>query len=371
MLSLIKNYIYNQFGFKTNRKIIVIESDDWGGIRMKSKEIRSSLKSLSIDVDDPYNSFDALASEDDLSLLFEVLSSFKDKKGTSPKITANVIVANPNFQKIKEANFEKYYYEIFTDTIKTYSSKHTQSFALWKEGIKENIFHPQFHGREHVNVYRWLERLKESQKEIVTAFDHEIFGIKEENSSNPRNSYMRALDFTSISNLNSINSSLVDGLSIFEKKIGYKPKSFIAPSYVWGRESEALLSEYGVEYLQGIKLHYYPVIGKKNLSTVIHYTGQKNKFNQTYLVRNAFFEPSLSKSFDVSQTLQRIDLAFKYKKPAIIGSHRLNYIGFINEKNRDTNLKHLGELLQEILKRWPDVEFMTSDQLGDLITKNK
>ena len=45
-------------------------------------------------------------------------------------------------------------------------------------------------------------------------------------------------------------------------------------------------------------------------------------------------------------------------------------MSFINPRNRDLNLPQFEQLLSRILKRWPDVEFMTSDKLGDLITKN-
>ena len=111
-----------------------------------------------------------------------------------------------------------------------------------------------------------------------------------------------------------------------------------------------------------------PILGNKNLVNKIHFLGNKSKHNQIYLVRNAFFEPSLFYSNQtVENTLNRINIAFNWNKPAIIGSHRVNYIGFINEKNRDENLNLLKILLTSIIKKWPDVEFMTSDQLGHLI----
>jgi hypothetical protein len=44
-------------------------------------------------------------------------------------------------------------------------------------------------------------------------------------------------------------------------------------------------------------------------------------------------------------------------------------MGGLNEKNRDVNLKQLKELLVQIKNRWPEVEFMSSDQLGDLIKR--
>jgi hypothetical protein len=43
-------------------------------------------------------------------------------------------------------------------------------------------------------------------------------------------------------------------------------------------------------------------------------------------------------------------------------------MGELDPGNRKVNLRLFKELLQRILKQWPDVEFMTSDKLGDLIS---
>jgi len=47
--------------------------------------------------------------------------------------------------------------------------------------------------------------------------------------------------------------------------------------------------------------------------------------------------------------------------------HRLNVIGAIDVKNRKDNLFLLKNLLTQIANRWPEVEFMSTDELGDLI----
>ena len=92
-----------------------------------------------------------------------------------------------------------------------------------------------------------------------------------------------------------------------------------------------------------------------------------------FLVRNCVFEPSQKPAgFDnVGECLKDIQNAFFWKKPAIITAHRLNFVGYINPENRDRNLKMLKELLSSILKKWPDAEFMTSPQLGNLINESK
>ena len=67
--------------------------------------------------------------------------------------------------------------------------------------------------------------------------------------------------------------------------------------------------------------------------------------------------------------MKEISTAFFWKKPAIISSHRVNYIGSINPKNRDKNLSLLQDLLGKNSQSWPEVEFMSTDELGDTITK--
>lgn len=63
-------------------------------------------------------------------------------------------------------------------------------------------------------------------------------------------------------------------------------------------------------------------------------------------------------------------MAFRWNKAAIISTHRINFIGLIDNRNREKNLKLFKILLSEIVKRWPDVEFITSEQLGDIISNS-
>jgi len=53
-------------------------------------------------------------------------------------------------------------------------------------------------------------------------------------------------------------------------------------------------------------------------------------------------------------------------KPCIIGSHRINYIGSLNERNRTKNLAMLKIILQKIVLKYPNVEFINSNQLTNL-----
>jgi len=367
----ITSNLLNIPGWHTNRKIIVIESDDWGSIRMPSKEVYKSLLNKGIRVDKlSFNRFDSLASEEDLTALFDVLNSVHDKNGNPAIFTANTIVANPDFDKIKESGYNQYFYEPFTETLKRYPN-HSKSFDLWKEGMTAKVFHPQFHGREHLNVQRWLKALCENIGNVRLAFENRMYDLSESGVTITENSFMDSMAFNTTAEFDSINSFIADGLNIFEELFGYRSKSFIAPCYIWDSKQEAILSNNGVSFIQGSYFQKSPVPNKINTyKHHFHYIGQVNSSNQTYLTRNCHFEPTEVDADHqlVEDCLNRIDIAFKWGKPAIVSSHRLNYIGYIVKENRDRNLKLLRKLLNNIIHLHPEVEFLSSDQLGDFIS---
>lgn len=358
-------------GWRTNRKIVVFESDDWGSIRMPSKKVYDQLLNRGIRVDKcEFSKYDSLESEDDLNYLFDILLKYKDKNGKNPVITANTVMANPDFIKIKESGFKNYYYELFTDTLRKYPN-HQNAFNLWKVGIEKKIFHPQLHGREHLNFARWLRYLSEKSSETLSGFEYEMFGISTNVSNENRRSYMAALDFENKNELAENCKTLLEAQFLFNQIFGYKSKSFIAPNYIWSPEHEKELAMLGVKYIQGGKNQILPLGDNSNIKYLRHSLGDKNQYGQIYLVRNCYFEPSSMPEKDiVSSCLKQIRTIFFWGKPAIISTHRLNFIGSINKRNRELSLNKFNTLLHGIISKWPDVEFMTSDQLGEEIEKN-
>lgn len=361
--------LLNIRGWRTNRKIVVIESDDWGTIRMASKEAYDYFVQKKLPVDKcPYSSNDSLESNKDLEGLFDILTSVKDKNGNPAVLTANNIVANPDFDKIKAANFDNYFYEPFSATLSRYPA-HNRVLELYREGIKQNIFKPQFHGREHLNIERWLKVLQSGDTAALQAFEQHMFTVHTGPNPVHVNEFMDALDADSPEQLQQQKVILEEGLQLFQQLWGYRSTSFIAPCYIWSSSIEPVLAANGVQYLQGVVNQLEPVLQPGyQYKKKYHYQGQKNKSQQVFLVRNAFFEPSMNPSFDwMSDCLHRMETAFRWNKPAIISTHRLNFLGFINPKNRSANLPLFAQLLKTITQRWPQVEFMSSDQLGELM----
>jgi len=354
-------------GWRTNRRIVVIESDDWGSIRIPSNEVYRELFKKGLKIDDYYNRNDSLATEHDLEELFAVLTLYKDRNGKNPVITANCLVANPDFERIKEDDFQNYYFETFTETLK--KQKDCQnSFNLWKEGIKLGIFKPQFHGREHLNVALWMAALAKKHGDTHLAFKYGFWGHETNYPDAKRKHFMAAYDFNINSQLKGTKEIIKQGLQIFEDLFGYRSDSAVAPNFIWDPEIESTFSEYGVKYIQSQRKQFVPINNSRNYRNLPHYIGQRNSNSQIFLVRNAIFEPSSNTNIDwVSLCLRNISNSFFWKKPALISTHRVNFIGSIISENRKKNLTLFAGLLKEIIRRWPDVEFKSTDQLGEII----
>src|SRR5688572_5559420 len=109
--STIRAHRTNAKGKKIKGRYLIIESDDWGAIRTPSKAALESFEKSGIGLAESIYKNDSLECNEDLEELFNVLSSIKDKDGSNLKFTANAIMANPDFPKIKAADFKQFYFE--------------------------------------------------------------------------------------------------------------------------------------------------------------------------------------------------------------------------------------------------------------------
>ena len=368
-LTKCKNQYVAWRGFHTERHLVVIESDDWGSIRMPSAEVYRKLQKAG---DHPENDAflrnDCLENVTDLTALFAVLTSTKDKNGSPAVVTANFAMANPDFDKIDPIN-GTYFFELFTDTYKRYYPDQ-DVFSCVQDGIKSSCFVPQLHCREHMNVNRWMSDLKQKKSDTVLAFQNHMIGIGAAFSQENPFGYMDAFNsnFTSGAELSNI---VHEAMGIFENTFGKKSETFVASCFVWDDSLEKSLAGVGVRGIQSGCWQNIPV-GIENGNAMkrrLRFLGQKNRIGQVYTVRNCAYEPAYQQNPTKSakECYDQIMRAFRNRKPAIINSHRFNYIGSINRENACENLKGLSWLLHTIMKNIPDVEFISTPELLRII----
>lgn len=358
-------YYRNLGGWRTQRKLLVIESDDWGSIRMPSRAVYERCLRAGYPVDQiAYERYDAPLSNDDLEYLFELLTSFSDHTGAHPIITANCLVANPDFDKIEASGFEQYHYELITETFRQYP-RHDRSFALWKEGLAKGLFKPQFHGREHLNVCQFMKALQNNDPDVLFGFRNRMPGCIPKGPRVQGNHYVEATRFQTAAEKEYVLKSLIEGLDLFEQLFGYRSKTLIPTNYIWSSDFDEPVWRSGVAGFQGNRvMKDQQPDGSSHL--VRRRLGEMNELGQSYLTRNATFEPSLFRlkiGDPVASCLREIKAAFLMRKPAVISTHRLNYSGVVDPTNRDRNLLFLKQLLGAIVSKWPEVEFLSSNQL--------
>ncbi len=367
LVNHIKHNLLSIKGTRTSRKIVVIESDDWGSIRIPNKDILKALQTNKLVTNNNlFNQLDSLEKANDLEALYELFNKHRDKNGNSPILTANFLTSNPDFDRIKQSNFQNYFSESIKDSYLRYN-ENEDTFALIKWGIDNKFMMPQYHGREHLNINLWMKMLQLQDSVSRKSFDYGVFCLDEPSKINKRDNLMAAFDFMDESEKASKVEIFEQGFREFENIFGHKSKSFIAPCYVSHESLEKKGSELGINLIQGIYNQYIPQMNNNPYKLKFNYNGQTNDFGQKYIVRNCFLEVFESLKNPLDDCLERIEISFRWGKPAVIGMHRVNFVGNLDEDNRNRTLGILDDLFDKVLKKWPDVEFMSTDQLENII----
>lgn len=371
IINKIRKEISNIPGWSTKRHIVVFESDDWGSVRIRSKQDFDIMEAAGINLEGyPFTMYDGLETNSDLERLFDVLSSHKDSTGRSAVFTPMCIVANPDFQKIKDSGYNEYQYKTIPETCCDYADS-DRIVSLWKEGYERRLFVPALHGREHLHIFSYLSSLRKYEAFRI-ALDCNSFGIfKYKGKIMKEHDHCGAFAPEYKTEIPKLVEVAHDACRLFEQLCGYKATHFIGCSAQPAMDVEMALADEGVKYITQAKLCKYP-LGDGEFKRAYYWLGKINKHTgQMVMMRNGWFEPIHKDKNYIDVCMDDIADAFRYHKPCIISSHRANYCSRIVPENASNGLKTLDKLLSAITKTWPDVEFMTSTELGEIIRKEK
>jgi hypothetical protein len=367
MLSLRRKavlYAKNTLGNTTSRKLVAFGVDDYGNVMLHSKTAREQLRKAGLDIDaNRFTQYDALENADDLHALYETLASVRDQRGRAAVFTAFALPTNLDFEAIEANGHTAYAYELLPDTLAKLPG-YEGTWAAWQTGMREGLLVPEFHGREHLNLRlfeHWLER-RDAQLMACLA-ERSYVAIRTPEGS--RVGYTEAFSFDSFAETERHRSILADGFALFEQVFDRKARHFNAPG---AREHECLhdtIRDAGIRWLDTdiVKNEHQ---GNGIFKKKYYRLGQKNALGQRFLYRNCVFEPTLDPHC-VDHCLAEIDIAFACQKPAHISSHRVNFQGRIDPAVRDLGLANLKQLLQAIVKKWPDVEFVSTAEMGEIL----
>ncbi|WP_199222851.1 hypothetical protein [Rhodohalobacter mucosus] len=361
-------------GWRTRRRIIVFAVDDYGNVRIDSKDARKRILKAGVQLNGRFDAFDSLETRQDLEMLYDVLGSVKDKNGRHAVFTSYAVPCNLDFEKIAESGYSEFYNESLTVTFDKLSELQPEAYngawKLWQQGMYEGFMVPQFHGREHLNLKVFRELLeKKDPKVLIPLKNRSYSGFSGSGYSTISNT--AAFDFWEFDENKQFGEIIREGTREFEEVFGYSAVNFTPPAYNIHSSHEKVLKECGIRYIDTALLKKEH-LGLGKYRRVFNYTGKRSKADQIFLVRNVVFEPTEQRNIDwVSTTMSQIEAAFRWNRPAIISSHRVNFCGHIDPDNREKGLRALRELLHRITERWPDAEFVAANELGDAIREGK
>lgn len=363
----------NAIGWKTNRKVVVFSVDDYGNVRLNSKEARANMDAAGMKIYSRFDALDTLETKQDLEQLFEVLSSVKDKNGNPAVFTPFALPCNINFEQMESEDYKQFHFETLPETYQKLAQQQPEAYTgawnLWQEGIRKGYLKPQFHGREHLNLHVFNDKLKKRDSELLTALKNKSYTSISDDDY-PTMSAFAAFDFWDVKENESLSPMVEEGLQLFEKVYGYQSNYCTPPVYNIHQSLFKTLRENGIKFID-LGLVRKEHQGLNQYKKSINYIG-KNIEGLSVMVRNIVFEPTEDRGIDwVDFTLKQIETAFRWNKPAIISSHRVNFCGHIDPKNREQGLATLKKLLEAIVQKWPDVEFMSADEMAETIAKSK
>lgn len=333
---------------------LVFESDDWGMERKPAAKIIQKFAEPGEWADEQTESLE------DLQRLYETLMKYRDSNGRPACVTANFIMANPDFDRIAKDAFQ-HYYDVTLDT--SLSDSIRQQYL---SGIQQKCFSPQYHGRKHFWTETWLKDLRENVRGSRELFDERCNGGLSLLQGEGWRYHSEYVDWKSGKTPpeEDIYGSMKEDLDIFEKLFGFKSLSVIAPHYIFTPDVEKAWRRLGIRYVQGAG---YRLIRKTNGSTQTksHFLGEISPQELVYSIRTVKFDPRPSRPNQHWQAaFQQIESCFERGVPAVVDTHRINFTG----KYRDEGIRQLDALLQACQKHKP--LFLNSVELCDAVSRN-
>lgn len=370
----IKRFIFDQVksipGWRSRQKLVIFNVDDYGNVRVASRLAYVSLVNAGLKLEGRFDRFDALETREDLAALLEVLDSVRDSTGHAAVFTPYALSANPDFAAMRQ-NLDMYCYEDLPSTLERLAAEDPSAYhgawALWQEGIDKGFLRPQFHGREHLNLRLLKRKLAQRDQDLMANLENNSMAGLRDDPSLPGVGFTHAFGLADQVDTQQHKEILSDGLALFARVFGRRAQSFTPPAQRLHPDLDAFMETLGISAIDK-PLYTVRRFDRNKTRREVNFLGRKRGQNHVTLVRNVVFEPNLHPGKDeVARALSQIEAAFRWGKPAMISSHRVNFCGHIDPSNRQAGLAALKRLLQAIVRRWPDVEFLGAGDLAQRI----
>ncbi len=343
-------------------KAVVLESDDWGLCAWSPDEqgyrVLADAPLFRSPLGRRYGG-STLESATDVRRLADLLQEFRGGDGFPPVWQANTVMASPDFARLQGPAFE-------CDALPVLDHPQAPSRwsrpGLWGEVVsarEAGVWWPELHGLHHLPETAWLRALRAGANDALRAFEQQspvceaVQASGEYDPSEPLNVRIRNLE---------------GAVRRFQTLFGRAPESFCPPDYRWDRAVEAEARRLGISTIQGRSER----LGA--LPRLRHYLGRFRfphlEGASFYLPPRIAFEPGAegddARRLGVDAAHRGVRAAWSRRQPAIVSTHRVNYVQIRPERGA-AGLQRLRELLGRLAAE--GATFLTDAELRALLTR--
>lgn len=315
--------------------VLIIESDDWGpGPASDAERLRE---------------------------LAAILARHQDRRGRAAVATIGVVLSLPDPANVTVGQSGRAFLRL---TLADPRFRAVREALL--DGSETGVLALQLHGMEHYwppslleaasrdpAVESWIRRSPSSRTEALPAPLQMRWADAARLPSRP----IPAAD---------IERAVDEEISVFADIFGRRPSVVVPPTFVWDACVEAAWANGGVRTVVTPGRRF---VGRDTAGRLVEdshcapHNGRLSEAGVTYVVRDRYFEPARGhRAEDALGALQEKTSA---GRPTLLETHRDNFIN--DEQATADALAQIDRLLAAALKRFPDLRFMSTEELASAL----
>ena len=166
-----------------------------------------------------------------------------------------------------------------------------------------------------------------------------------------------------------IERAVDEEIAAFTDVFGRRPSVVVPPTFVWDACVEAAWAHGGVRTVVTPGRRF---VGRDAAGRLVQdplrapYNGRLSETGVTYVVRDRYFEPA--RGHRAEDALGALDEKTAAGRPTLLETHRDNFIQ--DERAAADSLAQMDHLLGAALRRFPDLRFMSTEELALTLRSN-
>jgi hypothetical protein len=341
-----------------NVPVVIIQSDDWGHACVESRDQHERILRAGVDTSNAWSE-DAFEGDADVTGLAALLREFRDASGRSARLTLNFIVARPDFEAIEASDFRAY---------RSTPIRLAGGIAVAMHAKDSDaVFEVQLHGAEHIAPARWLRLLRAGAPDVSAYFAARAMPPPGVVARHPGlgAAYLPCPDANG-SGVPGPEERLLGSIRIFASLFSRKAQGFVPPNHAWDGSLDHLLYREGVRHLQACHIRYPTFAAAESGQWRALRSGAERGNDLWRQTRNVEFEPVVRPDH-VDAAIARACLLVERGIPAVINTHRINYVGAIRSERAACGRERLGDLLSALVRTRDDVRFLGSAEFDAVL----